>query len=112
MEGPITAQIISPTGGAVRLIAFDSNPNGKLGAPLLNMSRIKSSSIFAETWSSLLEASIESTESLGAKLEGTNVEEPFDEDKKLCLMLKQVAKLISLSQVCHSSYMSSHVRFS
>jgi cullin-associated NEDD8-dissociated protein 1 len=98
MEGPITPHIISPKGGAVRLLAFDSNSNGKLGAPLLNMSRATSSSIFAETWSALLEASIENTESLGAHLEAATVEETFDEDRDLCLMLQQVAKLISLSQ--------------
>ena len=103
VEGPITAQIISRTGGAVRLMAFDSNTHGKLGAPLLEMSRIESSSIFAETWERLLEASIEDTESLGEKLEGATVTETFNEDLKLCQMLQQVAKIISLSQVCNTS---------
>ena len=108
VEGPITAQIISRTGGAVRLMAFDSNTHGKLGAPLLEMSRIESSSIFAETWERLLEASIEDTESLGEKLEDATVTETFNEDLKLCQMLQQVAKIISLSQVCNTS--AFHVR--
>ena len=103
VEGPITAQIISPTGGAVQLMAFNSNTHGNLGAPLLEMSRIESSSIFAETWERLLEASIQDTESLGAKLDDATITEIFDEDLKLCQMLQQVAKIISLSQVCNTS---------
>ena len=98
VEGPNPAEIISAKSGAVRLQAFDSQANGRLGAPLLNMSSIESSTIFSETWSGLLESSLENTESLGADLDAATVTETFDEESNLCNMLKQVAKIISLSQ--------------
>ena len=98
MEGPVQPEIISGKGGAVQLQAFDSQDHGRLGAPLLNISSIESSAIFCETWSSILKSSLENTESLGADLDAATVTTAFNEDSKLCLMLRQVAKLISLSQ--------------
>lgn len=100
MHGPIAARIIGRKNGAIRLLAYDNPEEGKLGTALLNISRTESSSIFAETWAALLEASIKTNERLGEMLDPVTVTETFDDRSTLCEELQQVARLISLSQVC------------
>merc|ERR1711916_20193 len=68
---------------------------GALKDYLANLTKWKSSSRFGENWASILENSLNQTESIGALLEATTLATSFGTDR-VSSQLKQVSRLIKL----------------
>ena len=99
LDGAMNPGIIDAGAGVVRFT--DYLP---LAAEIANLSKYESTSIFADSYAAVLQSSLESTESLGRKLEGIELtsDAVFDTTNSLAKQLLEVAKVIKLDKSSQS----------
>jgi cullin-associated NEDD8-dissociated protein 1 len=91
LEGVRAPDQIDRQNGVQRYTEYDTY------APLVNnMTRYDSENIFSDTWANVLSTALERAEVIGAKLEATTLDTPFNEEQAFSQQMMQVAKLIKL----------------
>jgi len=88
LEGERSQTVLDQRSGVVRF-----KNRVALQSALTNMTRMASKSVFAETYSALLEDSLSSSESIGAVLDATTLTETFASDT-IAQQLEQTARVI------------------